>query len=665
MNTKVPSLTGEQVREAYQLSQLERRKAAEKVRDLVELDPIVLLKLLPNDEGFEENLIPTAMLSNDLEAEIKNAWAGTGVADFLVFFNQGTTPIIETNYPRRPPFPLAILIPSGHFQAAGTYTLRYSVYNGGGDNNSSPSTFTVDRDDPHRNIVPPQIEFDTNVITPDYLNTNNGLPFTLPLFSHPRPGDTAEIHMKIMDTGVIHHVASIAKRPVQGFDPLVPMTGVIAKDVFINSSGDPIFEDGTVEFYYYAYSRAGNQTKYPDVAQVSIAFKPMASGLKKAIIPLATESPDPLIDRSDAILGVVVEIEEFLNYLPKDEIEVTWGARSLARFPVGSNPQFPLQSPAIPYGVLISEGDASGEGPKTVSVDYRVMRGLIEAKPDTAVTTSVDLRIPGPVNPNPGPENPLLGTVVVYGGGANPEKDSIRVEDIGQPVRVQLPAYPNMQAGDVLEVVWNNTLTGATHVVQGTETDFDIRMPFDVVTEHGDGPAVPVQIQITNPSLPPGNPTITVLTPVSVNTFQLGTLTSVIFPDRNRYNALGCCQSIWEGAKARIGGDPVNFAEKDTVTVFWVGRDELGADVPDTDGSQAYTLTAAQATDGFDHVVAFAEFVQPIAKEKANLFVWYELQKVGGASGKADPSDIEVTYTSPDGCECIGPGVCDTSACRT
>ncbi|MEG1038467.1 MAG: hypothetical protein RSE94_00980 [Pseudomonas sp.] len=662
MNTKVPSLTGEQLREAYRLDQLERRKATLTKGRVLALAPITLLNLLPNDEGWENNLIPTAMLSEDLKSQIETRWSGGGNSRLRVYFNNGSTPIFNDLYPPDTVFPLPLLVPSGSFQSEGVYTLNYTVQNSGGLNDSEVSTFTVDTKDPNRNIAPAQMTFDTTVITPKYLEDNDGLPFALPVFTLARPGDTAKIYMRLIDSGVVHEVASIEKRPVQDFDPMVPMSGTIPKDIFVNSSGDPLFDDGTVEFYYHAYSRAGNETKTPITTVLSIAFKPMASGLQNAVIPLALENP-PLIDRADAIVGVVVQINEFQNHLPKDEIEVTWGTRASKRFPVGVDPQFPLLSPPIPYQVLISEGDASGEGPKDVLVNYRLLRGLIEAKPAAAVSTSVDLRTPGPVNPDPGPENPELGTVVVYGGGADPKENSIGDEDVGQPVSVQLLAYPDMQAADVLEVVWNGARTGATYTVKGSETEFDIPMPFEIVTEHGDGPAIPVQIEISNPVLPPENRTITEVTPVAVDIFQIGTLTPVTFPDMNTdFESLGCCESIWEGAKVQIDGDPANFAEKDTVEVFWVGRDGSG-DIPDSDGSETYTLTAEQATNGFEHVVAFDPFVMPIGAVEGQLVVWYKLTKPGGKNKDATEASIYISTIMPSGCVCIGPDACDVSAC--
>ncbi|TDF84348.1 hypothetical protein [Pseudomonas sp. H9] len=659
MNIKVQDLEGKQAREQYLLEKLKRnsRRHSGKVFALA---AITLKDLLPDNEGIESNLIPTAMLSAPLQGEIPTAWAGAGPALFKVFFNNNPTPIIDEVYDRRPSFPLAIGVPAGQFQAEGEYKLQYYVDNGAGPVFSDYTVFTVDKNDPNRNIAPPPMVFETDRITPEYLEANSGLPFELPVFTLARPGDTAKIFMRIPGTGVVQEVATLAKRPVSGFDPEVAMSGVIPKEVFVNGSGDPLHEDGTVEFFYYAYSRAGNESKLPANTLLSIAFKPMASGLKTAIIPLATETPDPLIDRSDAILGVTVYIDEFQNHLPQDEIEVTWGARALTRFKVGTNPQFPLESPIVSYGALISEGDASGEGPKEVSVDYKVFRGLIAESPPSAAKTSVDLRIPGPENPDPGPENPALGTVTVLGGGANPEENLIRVVDKDLPVSVKLPSYSNLRAGDVVEVIWNKASTGVTVDLVGDETEIIVPLPYEHVARHGDGQAIPVQLQVTNPTLPAGNPTLTVPTSVKVDTFQMGTLVPVSFPDKSDFfKSLGCCQSIWEGATVTVAGDRQNFAAKDTVTVHWKGQDEDENDLPGTEGKQEFILTAEQASDGFDHVIDFDSVCLPISNAQGELIVWYELSKTGGAKGTADPSNVWIKAELANGCVCIAPDACE------
>ena len=669
MTSKEPNPdAGQLLRDTFRLSKQERqRQETKKKRHTAQnsLVPLHLPDVLPNDEGIETNLIPTAMLSDDLNAQILTAWVGSGRARVRAFVNdQDSNPIFDQDYQTPPAFPLSIKIPSSHFQAPGSHRVRYMVSTNGGTERASYTNFTVDRDDPNRDIIPTPLVLTTDRVTPEYLAANNGVPYTINVFLHPRPGDYAEIIMIPFIGAEPVLVAVVPARPVAGFDPTTPMTGIIARDKFVDINDDPLYPDGVLSFYYLAYSRAGNQTRKPIDVNISMAFQPLPANLQNAVIPLAQEAT-PLIDRADAILGVTIQIPAFDNPQPTDRAVSLWGNRVVADFLVGSNPTFPLESSPVPYATLLSEGDATGEGLKNVTATYRIVRGLLEFTPGATAGSGVDLRIPGPVNPDPGPENPALGQVTVRGGGADPEDNRIRVEDINLPVSVTLRAYTPLVAGEVLQVFWNKKpVPGASHTVVGDETEFNITVPFDFVAQEGDGPKIIVYIQLTSPTLPPGNAPITVFTPVEVNTFEFGQLITPFFPDMDDFfESLGCCEQIWEGAKLHVSGDTRNFAEGDTATVHWEGRDSTGTLITDTKGNQPYVLTADQVTRGFDHSIDFTSVVMPTADAGGHLFAWYVLSKLTGGQAASQESEVDVSYTLPGGCQCIAEGACDISAC--
>lgn len=664
MTTNAPSLNAEQVREAYKLSQLERRRQANQRIQQNQLAPIVLIDTLPNGEGLEENLIPIEKLADDLKAQIPTAWSAPRRSILYVYLNdQDSSPIFEEEYATPPAFPLEISIPSRHFQSPGVHRVRYVVAANAATERSDYTRFTVDTTDPNRNVIPAPLALGTDQVTPEYLDVNDGLPFTIAPFTYPRAGDRAEIYMTPPGGVTAELVGEVPPQPV-GFDPLLPMTGIIAKDKFVNANDEPLFIDGTLSFYYLAYSRAGNQTRKPDETRISMAFLPQPDDLQNAVIPLATEAA-PLIDRADAYEGVIVEIPEFTNYQPNDQVVVSWGEQSLSPFLIGSSPTFPLQSSFIPFATLLNEGSEVGEGPKDVTATYRIERGLLRFNPPAAVSTGVDLRSPGPVNPGPDPENPLLGIVTVLGGGSDPEANKIRLEDVGHPVSVTLPIYNPAVPGEVLQVFWNKKeVPGAAYTVVGGESEFSITVPFDFVAQEGDGPTIPVYIKLTSPTLPEGNAQLTVPTNVEVNTFEFDQLTPPSFPDINRFQGLGCCERIWEGAKLRVAGDTRNFAAGDKVTVHWQGRDyDTGAEIPDTTGSQDYPLSAEEASNGFDHTIDFDTVVMPVADVDGKVHAWYEITKAGGAHATTTEVDVEVAIRMPGGCRCIADGACDTGAC--
>lgn len=665
MNSKTQNLTAQQAREAYREAKITRRIQANRSIIQANLPALDFPNALPNEEGTEENLIPTKDLSSPVTARLPSTWEGAGPATLDVFLDRNEAdPIASNTYPNPPMFPLTFEIGPERFTTAGEYTVTYRVTTRAAVEDSDPYRFTVDREDPNRNNEPPALQLDTDRITLDYLTINDGLPFSIPAFDNARPGDYCAIFMTAPHIPE-KEVFTTPARPVDNFDSTDPTTGTIPKNQFVNNNGDPLFTDGTVRLSYLAYSRAGNEAKRPKPTDVQMAFLPEPSGLQPAIIPLAAETP-PLIDRADAILGVTVDIPEFQNHLPTDEVIISWGTNTSIRFPVGAQPRFPLRSSPVVYPTLIAEGDATGEGPKEVEVTYSIVRGMLGYSPASATLTNVDLRIPGPENPEPGPENPALGSVTVR-GGTTTEDNQILVADIGQEVTVTLPILtPPLAENDVLEVIWNGEATGDTYRITGTETDpFTITIPFDVVSKHGDGPAIPVQMSLTsgNPEFPEDNVPLTVETNVLVDTFQLGELTPPSFPDKKAppFDSIGCGEEIWNGARFKVEGDPVNFAENDTVTVYWQGEvaednDEV---IPGTEGSKIVTLTAEQVSNGFEERIPFVGGLQAVADADGIMVAWYHLQKTG-TPHQAKSGEILVypAYVTPSGCRCTAEGAC-------
>nr|WP_225778525.1 DUF4402 domain-containing protein [Pseudomonas sp. Marseille-Q3773] len=672
MNSKSPTLTAQQARDVYIQSRISRRTLANKSIIQANLPALEFPDTLPNDAGNEVNLIPTAMLSDPLKSILPTAWQGGVPAEFKVFVDDDEeNPVHSDSYETMPSFPLDFNIPPDRFLTQGIYNVRYRIQTRGALEDSDNTVFTVDRDDPQRNNEPDQLELTTDRINLKYLDDNGGLPFSIPAFSYARPGDYCIIYMKKPGMGEETEVLRTPARPVAGFDPTAPTTGTIPRNQFVDDNNDPLFSDGTVELSYLAMSRAGNQTKRPLVTSVQMAFLPEPSGLQLAVIPLAAEAP-ALIDRADAILGVTVQAPQFQNHQPTDVVVFKWGNRIFDRVTVGALPSWPIESSVLGYPILIAEGDSAGEGPKDVVVTYSVVRGLLTYDPASSVSTSVNLVIPGPENPDPGPENPALGTVTVRGGGTDPVDNEIRVADKNLPVTVTLPLLsPALPADDVLEVVWNGKPTGATYTVTGgEETEFSITVPYSVVEEHGDNPAMPVQMSLTSGDLdvPPGNVPVTVATNVKVDTFELGALTPPTFPDKVRppFNSIGCGEKIWEGARFKVEGDAVNFTDKDTVTVHWEGRVSEADDtvIPDTKGSQDFILTAEQAAQGFEHRIPFQDFLDKVADAEGIMVAWYHLTKVSGANAPSEEIFVYPSYTTPSGCKCTDADICSVVAKR-
>jgi len=669
MTGKIPALTAQQAREAYAKDKIARLTKANQSITRKALTLLTVPDALPNDEGFDDNLIPVEAMAAPLKVELASGWTGYPAILKIYLDGDKEKPLLEQTYTSAPTFPLVTHVPQSAFQGDKLYSLKYLISTEADDQESDETIFTVNKDNPTFGNPGPAITFQTDHVTPEYLDDNSGLPFTIAQLINARAGDVCHIYIKGTN--------SLTPKKVYSTPPRIPVNppdgtaGTIPKSEFYNEEGDSIFADGPLEVTYVAVSRAGYEAQPSTPTTLQLVLLPAPANLQPAEVPFAADTEE-LIDRKDASLGVTVLIKAYDNPTPDDNISVYWGDTRIGGvINLGPELNFPLETDEVKYSDLVAQGDHAEDGelgPKNVDITWKIERHGAEYKVDQPTTVSVDLRIPGPENPDPGPENPKLGKVTVTGGGVPPVANKIRVEDIDKDVTVTLPLFEGSTAGDVLEVVWNGVPTGETHTIVGDESLYTLTLPFSIVKNAGDNPRLPVQMRLIagDDTIPGDNIPITYAQEVEVNTFVIGALTPPTIPDKHpTFNSIGCRERIWEGARIAIAGDAVNFATDDTVTVHWEGHasESDTTVIEGSKGNEAHKLVGNEASQGFEIRIAFDPYLMMVGDvADAPMRVWYELAKTSGQKGESTKNWFRPSYVKPDGCKCTSEDACATPA---
>lgn len=116
----------------------------------------------------------------------------------------------------------------------------------------------------------------------------------------------------------------------------------------------------------------------------------------------------------------------------------------------------------------------------------------------------------------------------------------------------------------------------------------------------------------------------------------------------------------------RVDGDLDNFDANDLVEVLWDGWD-YGANalIPDSEGSLAVTLTAAEAREGFTRTIPFAGSVQTIGTVPLGagfLRARIKLTKVNPVSEKeSSTTEVWIALMNAAGCFCTSATACRAS----
>lgn len=499
---------------------------------------------------------------------------------------RGTLPIPDGD------FPLALTLPPTQSTQPGPHTLQYQINVSGNVVASDPLELHIDRTPPNNGgpgglvTLPDEIERDG--ITKEYLDANGGVLITV-------PGDYPD--RKIGEVVTVYFGRSIPTAVLVGTIPRSDTTSPLTITMTTAQIGA---EEGDKTIFYTLQDRVGNVGRSSEYKHVDVVLTPAPADLQPLSIPLAPPG-DELIDPQDAALGVDVQIEPYKNFVPGDVVAVTWGGVTVPAPAVEDAQTFVR----IPYAALL-EGGATGKGPKPVDVTYAIRRGRVYPE-GTTVSIKVDLRTPGPENPDiPDPVNPLLDKVIVRGAASGVD-NKLTEADAGQPATANVEIYEPHLAGEVIQLYWNHVpvpAPGGEYKVDGSEAD-DFIVPFiipwTVIEAAGNNAALPVHYSLRHPAVNDAvvlSPPQLVEVAVAVVTLPAATFLN-LDEDFDNLN----CQSLREksgvgwGVEIRVEGGEPQLAGQ-VLTFTYSGHNNLeNKDITET---FTYQPSEQEATAGFN-----------------------------------------------------------------
>ena len=405
--------------------------------------------------------------------------------------------------------------------------------------------------------------------------------------------------------------------------------------------------------------KAGN-TNLSDYELMSVALGPLPA--------VSTDKPtvaDPSggeLLRSD-IEGdsVEVTVPYVTNGKATDGILVKWDTQEmLLPTPVGSNPQSGTKI-EVPWTTLWAQYGLSTIGAKDTPVSYTIVRG-VERFPSDSETIKCNFSAPGPVNPEPEPENPGLPKATVVGES---DQDDVLIEaDENKTVKVKITLVAPVVDGDIYQVVWNGTLIGAPRPIDvvnepvGTIIEIELDN-WDEIRSQGPSTEMPVWYQLTNalhaePQVPKDRAEVDI-------SFLKFRLPQAQPQHLNANGRLSCASLRWNEAGTEYGVEfliPPSGQLKagDDVAVTWKAFKNFTTPVEQPGATKEYTFTdisQEQADNGIVWLIEpYATHVLP-AWEKNNQIGLGEVTYT--IVGK--PVDTPVTTTPVSLAQ--GEGTCD------
>ena len=387
--------------------------------------------------------------------------------------------------------------------------------------------------------------------------------------------------------------------------------------------------EGQNIFYFRYEDRVGNVGQLSAQTEMIIQLTPAPSNLKAPRVPQAVD--DDLIDREDAIPSVGVVIPTFDNGLSGDQVRVFWGGRPQALIPTDGTSEVIVE---VPFSEVANGGDIQTD----VLVSYEIDRqGAIFPESVGFTVVSVNLEMPGPVDPLPNPEigNPRLRPVEVIGEVSN-DPDKLIEDDIGQPATASVAIYDERKMGDLVRLYWDGVpVPGADglYTVMGDEAKdqlmtFKIASSIFEATKNG---IKEVHYVITNPANGSnGNPSLrkdvdVYIFPVTLPAPRLQHL----FTSPSGRVSLACTSLrdvpvVGKAAIVRVpGGEPL--AEGMELSFTWKGTAFGSTPTPVPDYPFTRKLTGTEHITGFEVYLPFNDALKPIKDGEGEIMYTVEI----------------------------------------
>lgn len=590
--------TAAEAREAYQQLILNQPKVPPSKPVLHPDNP--LLPDVPGDPDTDQlplrlHGITLKVLVNKFDTQptpapgtVRLQWNGVSVGLPTRF----TTPIPDSD------FPFTLDLPANNTVNPGRYSLSYLVNIGGNPDPSDPQSINIDTMPPNGGgkgmpvILPPEVE--ANGITKEYLDANGFVLVTIPDYNDVREGDVIKVwYGHEIPTATL--IATIIRPDI---------TTAAEAQLTAAHIGS---QEGTQSIFYTLGDRVGNEGPYSEFKTFQVTLTPAPTNLKPPTVP---EGDDGLVDLADAYsdFGVAVQIDSYDDHVPAtDKVVVSWESvaqppKDLVSFPTFVN---------VPYRDVVG---TTGTGLKTSHVTYKIVRGNREYAEPTGVNVEVDLRKPGPDNPDdpPGTVNPDLPLVDVQ-GAVTTELNKLTPADSGLDATAKVVIYEPRVAGQLMQLYWKGVAVpapGGEYRVLGTESDgFEVEftIPWAIIDAGGNGLELPVHYTIAHPAIndnvdtsPPQKVEVSVKAAnVPDPEFQN------LYTDPDTGDFLNCSslvndQVIGWSIAVRVPGGEAQLADQTLTFVYQGWLDAAGTTPkPNTQFTFNFTPTADQANNGF------------------------------------------------------------------
>lgn len=551
----------------------ERERMAQRDRataDSEALDPLTMDGLIPGDT---EGLRPAS--SNDLplvvnipawknlppfpnaDATVRIEWARVGESTYTKLKDE------PFPYPQdRDDFPKPVTLDPFDKDFQGRFNLRWTLKLYSDPDFVSQSTTSplrIDRTPPYDLLNPAEFILAADEINDAYLTANgNKVMVEIPAYADYELGDTISYGWQKVE-------------PINPED-IVPITPVPI-DIPVDRKLEiplSLLEDGPAFCAYRLFDKAGNPSRLSLMRLRNVALgKLPIEPLPIPHVPLADDNG--LIDQLDAASReVTVVIPEVTNGKSTDDIYVTWGTKELQPHPLVPRSETRIK---VPLEVLKAQyTQATGE--QTTPVKYEVRRG---SRPFTApgITVQVDFSRVGPVNPDwPDITNPNLDEVEVR--GRSDLENQLILRDAEEDAKVLFTLYDPPVPGDEIHVMWGGlpVLPVTTITTETAGTPMEIPIPWDVIDERSNDPALPVFYWLRRPGVI--NAERSKPTPVDVNVHTV-VPDAVQFPDKAPGDFMFCHLLDWDpveglGIKVHIPANPRYLKKDVVVTVKWQGH---------------------------------------------------------------------------------------------
>ncbi|MGH8417203.1 MAG: hypothetical protein ACRER8_07945 [Pseudomonas sp.] len=618
----------------------------------------VVPDILKDDEGNEEpgGLLPRTALNADLEVLIPQWEFDQHRLNIVILsWRRAGAPFIQVSrFTFEPP------IAPGDKQVAvlesmleeGVYELSYKISLSGNDGRESlKKTVTVDLTPPDSGQQPRAVVFPpelAGVISEEYLAREGKVECAVQPYFELRAKDVAIWYWSNSnpppDLEKVQGEVLFTQDDIDNDRLIIPVNAQVVRQA----------GQGIRYLYYRLRDLAGNLGPRSVLSSITVDLTPPPENLKPARVPLSIRD---LIDRQHAREGatseggVTVEIDRYDNAEPGHFIIIDWDGTELAEVPVVPS-GFPLRT-YVPWGTLT----ARGLGPMTAEVDYQVRRGTLLTPALLPVSVPVDLTIAGQDHTNaPALLNVTLDKIEVRGQYSD-IPNTLTGADFGLDATATVALFQDPHPGERLEVFWGRSVAAiAEYTVKASDVagqPISFTIPWSAIEPELINPALPVYYLTDNGV----NQQLSLETNVNVNIEVIEDLTEPSFPHADLYGYLNCGSEpkLWEGVTVRVPGDP-RFTAGDRIELAWQGCKNLNgtAPIPGAFATFSRTLDAAEASNGFDHVVLpFDTLIAPM-EDNGSATARYTLYKTSGTVGRSRTDVVKITRTYASG-EVCGP----------